>query len=640
MTKKRILLTGGGGMVGRNLLEHPAISDFEVLAPRSTELNLCDFVAVKAYLHKHQPDMVIHAAGKVGGIQANMREPVSFLVENLEMGKNVVLASHHAGVKQLLNLGSSCMYPRNHYEPLRESMVLQGELEPTNEGYALAKAMTARLCGYIVRENPDYSYKTLIPCNVYGRYDKFNPSHSHLIPAIIHKLHQAKQKGLKSVEIWGDGTARREFMYAADLADLIVRAIKDFDSLPDVMNVGLGHDYSVSDYYQAVAEVIGYKGKFTYDTTKPVGMARKLVNIDRQKSWGWVAKTSLNFGIKNTYEYYLESLNKIDADTDTEKSVKTLENYEPIYSRALVIGGLGFIGSSLVSRLVSRGVKVDITTSKKNPSDSLSHSSVFQISYDEPGFDSVLSKNEYDDIYFMSGNPSPSNSEKDSYLDVNLTNLPLLALLNVAAKKGFTGRLWFASSVAVYGENSSLFLSENSECRPLSYYAVSKLMAEEHLKLYNRIYGLKTGAFRIFSTYGGGLKRQLIYDVYRKIKSNPSEIFLCGSGNEARDVSYVEDQISAILAITDKFDPNGEVWNIGSGVLHTVSEIVSQVCQLLKVNPLIKYEYPMRSYDGVCWRADVRKLEVVGFQQKFSLAMGLKETIAAYEAEIGNFNEK
>lgn len=293
-------------MVGRNLLDHPTIGEFDVLAPPSSELNLLDFDAVHAYLRKTMPDMVIHAAGKVGGIQANMREPVGFLMENLDMGRNIVWASHQAGIKRLINLGSSCMYPRNHSEPLTEDMVLKGELEPTNEGYALAKVVTARLCEYIMREDASFQYKTLIPCNLYGRHDKFDPVHSHLIPAIIHKVYQAKQAGQTSVEIWGDGTARREFMYASDLADAMVRAIKEFDSLPDLMNVGLGYDYTINEYYQAAADVMGYTGGFTHDLTKPVGMARKLVSVERQKAWGWTSRHDLQAGINNTYDYYLE----------------------------------------------------------------------------------------------------------------------------------------------------------------------------------------------------------------------------------------------------------------------------------------------------------------------------------------------
>lgn len=293
-------------MVGRNLLEHPGIGEFDVLAPRSSELDLRDFNAVQAYLHDSQPDVLIHAAGKVGGIQANMREPVSFLMDNLDMGRNIVWAAHQTGIKRLINMGSSCMYPRNHSEPLREEMVLKGELEPTNEGYALAKVVTARLCEYIMREDASYQYKTLIPCNLYGRHDNFDPVNSHLVPAIIHKIHHAKQNGQQTVEIWGDGTARREFMYAGDLADVLVRAIDGFDSLPPMMNVGIGHDYSINEYYEAVAEVIDYDGGFIHDSGKPVGMARKLVDTRRQHTWGWLPRTGLRAGIERTYEFYLK----------------------------------------------------------------------------------------------------------------------------------------------------------------------------------------------------------------------------------------------------------------------------------------------------------------------------------------------
>ena len=306
MIKMKILLTGGGGMVGTNILENSDFKEFEVLAPRSRELDLRDFVAVKDYLKKHSPDLVIHAAGKVGGIQANIREPVSYLLENLDMGRNIIWASRQVGIKKVINLGSSCMYPRGHEEPLKEDLILKGELEPTNEGYALAKILTAKICEYITREDQSYQYKTIIPCNLYGRHDKFNPNHSHLLPAIIHKVHQAKNNNENIVEIWGDGLARREFMYAGDFADAILRAVHQFDSLPSYMNVGLGHDYTINNYYQAVADVIGFEGSFIHNLDKPVGMTRKLVNIDRQTSWGWSPKHDLTLGIQKTYEFYLK----------------------------------------------------------------------------------------------------------------------------------------------------------------------------------------------------------------------------------------------------------------------------------------------------------------------------------------------
>ncbi len=293
-------------MVGRNFLEHPAAKKFEILAPSSGELDLRDYGAVYAALERFRPNIVVHAAGKVGGIQANIREPVSFLLDNLDMGRNIVWASRNLGIKRLLNLGSSCMYPRDAGNPLREEKVLQGGLEPTNESYALAKVTVARLCEYIGREQPEFKYKTLIPCNIYGRYDKFDPQHSHMVPAIIHKLHQAKTAGVTLVDIWGDGKAKREFMYAGDLADCMWVAVQKFDSVPDTMNVGLGSDLTVNEYYEAAARVVGYTEGFKHDLSKPVGMKQKLVSVARSTAWGWQASTSLGQGLAKTYAYYLE----------------------------------------------------------------------------------------------------------------------------------------------------------------------------------------------------------------------------------------------------------------------------------------------------------------------------------------------
>jgi GDP-L-fucose synthase len=301
----KLMLTGGSGMVGRNVLEHPSIAKFEVFAPDIPELDLFDYAAVKAYIAKVKPDMIVHAAGRVGGIQANIKAPVAFLLENLDMGRNLVWAAKNCGVTKIINLGSSCMYPRNAANPLKEETLLQGELEPTNEGYALAKIAVSRLCSYISKETPEFRYKTLIPCNLYGRWDKFSPEHSHMLPAVIRKLHMAKLNGEKTVEIWGDGAARREFMYAGDIADCICRAAANFDSLPEIMNAGTGGDCSINEFYQVVSEVVGYKGAFTHDLTKPAGMARKLLDISRQTAWGWKPAHTLEAGIKKTYEFFL-----------------------------------------------------------------------------------------------------------------------------------------------------------------------------------------------------------------------------------------------------------------------------------------------------------------------------------------------
>ena len=304
LAEKRILLTGGGGMVGQNLLA--TAHDLQIDHPTSRQLDLTDAGDVQAYLQDTKPDLIIHAAGKVGGIQANMADPVGFLEKNLAIGRNLIMGAYHAGVPEFLNLASTCIYPRAAENPLREEMVLAGELEPTNEGYAIAKIAALRLCEYIRRQRPELQYKTLIPCNLYGPHDNFHPDKSHLLPAIIRKVHDAKRSGAGEVEIWGDGTARREFMYAGDLAQVILKAADRLETVPDLMNTGLGQDHSINDYYQTVADVLEWDGAFTHDLSKPVGMKQKLCSTARQTDWGWSAPTTLRDGISQTYRHYLE----------------------------------------------------------------------------------------------------------------------------------------------------------------------------------------------------------------------------------------------------------------------------------------------------------------------------------------------
>jgi GDP-L-fucose synthase len=303
----KILLTGSTGMVGRNLLEHPSTKDHVWISPSRAELNLKNFSDVQYFVEHHRPDLIIHAAGRVGGIHANIENPVEFLIDNVDFSRNIILAAKTIRVPKFLNLASSCMYPRNRDTPLNENDVLAGELEPTNEGYALAKIFSLRLCQYINRSDPGLSYKTLIPCNLYGRWDNFDPSSSHLVAAAIRKIHSAIKNADLSVSIWGDGLARREFMFAGDLADFILRSVTSFDDLPEVTNVGTGLDLSVAEYYRAAAAVIGYKRGFAFERDRPVGMQRKLLDVSRLSSLGWAPLTSLEDGLKATYQFYLEN---------------------------------------------------------------------------------------------------------------------------------------------------------------------------------------------------------------------------------------------------------------------------------------------------------------------------------------------
>ena len=224
----------------------------------------------------------------------------------MRMGMNVMHGAMKAGVPNVLNLGSSCMYPRNATNPLQEEVVLAGELEPTNEGYAIAKVATARLCQYISQQNSSLHYKTAIPCNLYGHHDHFEGARSHMIPAVIDKLHQANQAGKAEIDIWGDGLSRREFMYAEDLADFVFYAIANFNAMPNMLNVGLGTDVSINEYYKIIADVVGYTGDFVHDLSKPSGMRQKLVDVSKLSEFGWQAPTALKSGLQQTYQFYLE----------------------------------------------------------------------------------------------------------------------------------------------------------------------------------------------------------------------------------------------------------------------------------------------------------------------------------------------
>lgn len=311
LTPQTILVTGARGMVGQAVVRGLGHWPFVLLTPSRQDLDLTDFTAVLAYLDDHQPDLIIHAAGRVGGIQANMAHPTAFLMDNLMMGKNVVMAAAQVGVPRLINLGSSCMYPKDCPTTLTEAMLLTGPFEPTNEGYALAKVTVARLCQYLSAEQPALAYKTLIPCNLYGPGDHYEPDRSHLIAAVIAKLHQAVTRHQNEVTIWGSGTVRRECLLVDDLADCIRRAVETpqhFEALPMVMNVGMGVDFTVNEIYAMAAEVLGYSGTFVHDPSQPEGMRQKCLNIQAQQQWGWHPHHTFSQGLALTYEAYCQAL--------------------------------------------------------------------------------------------------------------------------------------------------------------------------------------------------------------------------------------------------------------------------------------------------------------------------------------------
>ena len=298
-----ILLLGSSGMVGRNIQEHPKYKNYHFFCPVKEVLDIFDRDKLREYIQTSKIDTVINAAGKVGGIQANINEPFEFLYENIVIGINIACVVKELKIPRVINLASSCIYPTNIETSISEDHLLSGKLEETNEGYALSKIVTLKSFAYL-SDVEEFSYKTLIPCNLYGKYDSFDPTRSHLIASIIRKVESTKDRHL--VEIWGSGNTRREFMDAYDLADAIFFALENYDGFPEVINVGTGIDYTVKEYYEIVARIIGRNCQFTFDRTKPEGMAKRLLNVEKIRNLGWESKVSLEEGILKTFKYYKE----------------------------------------------------------------------------------------------------------------------------------------------------------------------------------------------------------------------------------------------------------------------------------------------------------------------------------------------
>lgn len=293
-------------MVGKNLINHNKAKEFSISVPNSKQINLLDKSNILTWLAKNPTDLIIHCAGLVGGIQANINNQSGFLFNNLQMGINLIDAAYKSGIRNFINLGSSCIYPKNIANEIDESMLLSGKLEETNEGYAIAKISVAKYCQFL--SDKEFNYKTIIPCNIYGKYDDFSETGSHMIPGVIARMHKAKINNENYIQIWGDGTARREFMYAEDLADAIWFCVKNIKQIPKFINVGIGEDFSIRDYYQTISQIVGFKGEFNFDRTKPVGMKRKLISSKKINQLGWIPKFSLNKGISCTYNYYTKEI--------------------------------------------------------------------------------------------------------------------------------------------------------------------------------------------------------------------------------------------------------------------------------------------------------------------------------------------
>ena len=301
-----IYVAGHRGMVGSAVVRRLSKAGFGKILTRSrAELDLLDRTAVRAFFDRERPSVVVDAAAKVGGIVANNEQPVEFLLQNVTIQNNLIQSAADFGTRKLLFLGSSCIYPKMAAQPIRESALLTGPLEATNEAYAIAKIAGIKLCQAYAREYGK-TFISAMPTNLYGPNDNFDLHSSHVLPALIRKTHEAKERGESKLVVWGTGTPRREFLHVDDLADACLFLLERYDS-PDIINVGCGEDVTIRELAEIVCQVLGFEGSLVFDATKPDGTPRKLLDVSLLFGTGWRPRIGLREGIRDAYQWFLDS---------------------------------------------------------------------------------------------------------------------------------------------------------------------------------------------------------------------------------------------------------------------------------------------------------------------------------------------
>ena len=309
--KKKLLILGSTGMVGSAVLRRAKLlsKKYQILSPNRKKLDLFKYDKVKTYLNKHKPDIIILCAAKVGGIIANSTYKADFMYENLTIQNNVISISHDIKVKKLVFLGSSCIYPRNSKQPIKEKYLLNNKLEKTNESYAVAKIAGIKMIQAYSDQYKD-NFISLMPTNIYGINDNFHPKNSHVVPALILKIYDAYINKKKIVSLWGSGKPLRDLLYVDDLADAILFLAKKYNS-PEIINIGSGSEVSINQLAKLISKIIGYKGKIFFDKSNPDGTPRKILDITKIKKKGWKPKTNLKEGFRKTIQWYIYNYNNV-----------------------------------------------------------------------------------------------------------------------------------------------------------------------------------------------------------------------------------------------------------------------------------------------------------------------------------------
>jgi len=584
----KILLTGGTGMVGKNILEHPRAKEHEIHAPSHKEMDLLDFKQVTEVIDSIKPDLIIHTAGLVGGIQANRSAMFDFMMDNITMGLNVVRAAKQLKIAKLINLGSTCMYPKEAPQPMREEHLFSGPLEPTNEGYAIAKNAVQRACQYASLEK-NVLYKTYIPCNLFGRWDHYDLEKSHLLPAIIKKVHEAVKKletqPEAKIEIWGTGSPRREFMDAADLADFIFFSLDKFEDVPDVINVSIGKDLSISELYNKIKNIIAgdsaKKIKFTQNLNKPDGMYRKLSDVSKQTKLGWAPKISFEDSVKRAYSFFIETEGKNTNVSAVSKPKRKI---------ALITGVAGQDGSYLAEFLLNNNYLVVGMLRRNSQANHpwfrpiLEHEHFIPVNgnmQDSSSLWKILEEYKPDEIYNLAAQSHVRVSFDCPEETFDVIAMGTLRLLNAARMLVPNARIYQAGSSEQFGFNPEHPQNEKTAFMPASPYACAKVAAHNICVNYREAYKMFISVGLLHNhespRRGENFVTRKITKAVANIKVGTQSKLLLGNLDAKRDWGYAKEYVELMWKMLQH--PSAEDFVIATGESHSVQEFVEAVFQ-------------------------------------------------------------
>lgn len=582
----KIFLTGGTGMVGRNVLEHPKASQHQIYAPTRQQVDLLNYEQVNSAIKEYAPDLIIHTAGLVGGIQANKDALFDFMDKNMVIGLNVVRAARTNQVSRLINLGSTCMYPKDAPQPMTEDSLFTGPLEPTNEGYAIAKTAIQRACQYINQENKNNNYKTYIPCNLFGRHDHFDPETSHLLPAIIRKVHLAKEEikktGKATIEIWGSGDPRREVMDAADLADFIFFSLNIYDKVPDVLNVSPGEDMSIQWLYYTIASYLleeKDKNKITWKNLrdKPDGMFRKLSCVKKMLSCGWQPPTSFEDSIVKAYKYFLDSM-------EEQKKENKVTNQRC----AFITGVNGQDGSYLAEFLLAKNYKV-VGMVRRNSQvqhkwmDNIIKHPDFHLEYgnmqDSNSLWNIISKHKPDEIYNLAAQSHVRISFDCPEETFDVVAMGTLRLLNAAKALVPSARIYQAGSSEQFGFNPENPQNEKTVFMPASPYGCAKVAAHNICINYRHAYNMfiSVGILHNHESprRGENFVTRKITKAAARIKLGLQDKLELGNLDAKRDWGSSKEYVEVMWKMLQHNEPDDFV--VATGESHSVKEFLNEV---------------------------------------------------------------